>query len=95
MIDGTFLAMAGLKRLGLAARARAALSLEAFLPAPGQGAIALTARVGDARAFAALEAIADATAFAELTAERAFLAELEGLLPHADRRGSPARKAAG
>ena len=77
-IGATLLAMAGLKRLGLAARARAVLSLEAFLPAPGQGAIALTARGGDARALAALEAIADATAFAELTAERAFLAELEG-----------------
>ncbi len=70
--------MAGLRRLGLADRARAALNLEAFLPAPGQGAIALTARGGDARALAALTPISDAGAFAELTAERAFLAELEG-----------------
>ena len=77
-IGATLLAMAGLKRLGLASRVRAALAVDAFLPAPGQGAIALTARGGDARALAALEAVADATAFAELAAERAFLAELEG-----------------
>ena len=43
-VGATLLAMAGLKRLGLVHRARAALDLDAFLPAPGQGAIALTAR---------------------------------------------------
>jgi hydroxymethylbilane synthase len=77
-IDATLLAMAGLKRLGLVHRARSPLSLEAFLPAVGQGAIALTARSGDVRMLEALGAIADASAFAELTAERAFLAEVEG-----------------
>ena len=77
-VGATLLAMAGLKRLGLAHRARAALSLDAFLPAVGQGAIALTAREGDARALAALAPIADAGTFSELTAERAFLAKLEG-----------------
>lgn len=77
-IGATLLALAGLKRLGLANRARAALSLDAFLPAVGQGAIALTARKGDARTLEALAAIADAPTFAELAAERAYLAELEG-----------------
>ena len=77
-IGATLLAMAGLKRLGLVHRARAPLSLETFLPAVGQGAIALTARSGDARALDALAGIADAAAFAELAAERAYLAELEG-----------------
>jgi hydroxymethylbilane synthase len=77
-IGATLLAMAGLKRLGLVHRARAALSLEAFLPAVGQGAIALTARAGDDRAPAALAAIADPATNAELAAERAYLAELEG-----------------
>src|SRR5271165_53504 len=76
-VGATLLAMAGLKRLGLADRARAALDLEAFLPAPGQGAIALTARADDAPALAALLPISDADTFAALTAERAFLAELE------------------
>jgi hydroxymethylbilane synthase len=77
-IGATLLAMAGLKRLGLVHRARAPLSLDAFLPAVGQGAIALTARSDDASALEALAAIADAPTSAELAAERAYLAELEG-----------------
>jgi hydroxymethylbilane synthase len=77
-IGATLLAMAGLKRLGLAHRARAPLDVDRFLPAVGQGAIALTARSGDARAIAALAAIADAETLAALEAERAFLAQLEG-----------------
>ncbi len=54
------------------------LSLDAFLPAPGQGAIALTARSGDARALEALAPIVDAPTGFALAAERAYLAELEG-----------------
>jgi hydroxymethylbilane synthase len=77
-IGGTLLAMAGLKRLGLVHRARAPLSLDAFLPAVGQGAIALTARSGDARALDALMPITDAAAYAELAVERAYLTVLEG-----------------
>jgi hydroxymethylbilane synthase len=77
-IGATLLAMAGLKRLGLAHRARAPLDVDLFLPAVGQGAIALTARSDDGRAIAALSAIADAETLAALTAERAFLAVLEG-----------------
>jgi hydroxymethylbilane synthase len=77
-IGATLLAMAGLKRLGLVHRARAPLSLDTFLPAVGQGAIALTARAGDARAHDALAAITHAPTFVELAAERAYLAELEG-----------------
>jgi hydroxymethylbilane synthase len=77
-VGATLLAMAGLKRLGLVHRARAPLDLDAFLPAPGQGAIALTARTNDACALEALAAISDAETYAELMAERAFLAELEG-----------------
>ncbi|MGD1016247.1 MAG: hydroxymethylbilane synthase [Roseiarcus sp.] len=77
-IDATLLALAGLKRLGLADRARAVLDLESFLPAVGQGAVALTARAGDARALGALAPIGHADTMTALTAERAFLAELEG-----------------
>jgi hydroxymethylbilane synthase len=77
-IDATLLALAGLKRLGLADRARAVLDLESFMPAVGQGAVALTARAGDARALAALAAVGHADTMTALTAERAFLAELEG-----------------
>jgi hydroxymethylbilane synthase len=77
-IGATLLAMAGLKRLGLVDRARRALEVDVFLPAVGQGAIALTARAADSRALHALAAIGDAATLAELAAERAFLAELEG-----------------
>jgi hydroxymethylbilane synthase len=77
-VGATLLALAGLKRLGLAHRARAVLDVDKFLPAPGQGAIAITARSADARALAALEPISDAATMAAVTAERAFLAELEG-----------------
>ena len=77
-VGATLLALAGLKRLGLGDRARAVLDIDKFLPAPGQGAIALTARGGDARALQVLKAISDSETAAALAAERAFLAELEG-----------------
>jgi hydroxymethylbilane synthase len=77
-VGATLLALAGLKRLGLAHRARAVLAVEKFLPAPGQGAIAITARSADARGLEALNAISDRETMAALIAERAFLAELEG-----------------
>jgi hydroxymethylbilane synthase len=77
-VGATLLALAGLKRLGLAHRARAVLDVDKFLPAPGQGAIAITARGADAAALEALNAISDRETSAALAAERAFLAELEG-----------------
>src|SRR6202034_3359424 len=58
-VGATLLALAGLKRLGLAHRARAVLDIDRFLPAPGQGAIAITAREGDMHALEALNAISD------------------------------------
>jgi hydroxymethylbilane synthase len=76
--DATLLALAGLKRLGLADRATAVLGIDDFLPAVGQGAIALAAREGDARVLAALAPIGDAATGIALAAERAFLATLEG-----------------
>jgi hydroxymethylbilane synthase len=77
-VGATLLALAGLKRLGLGHRARAVLDIDRFLPAPGQGAIAITARGADVRVLEALKAISDAETWVTLTAERAFLAELEG-----------------
>jgi hydroxymethylbilane synthase len=77
-VGATLLALAGLKRLGLAHRARAVLDIDKFLPAPGQGAIAITARSADARTLEMLKAISDAETMVALATERAFLAELEG-----------------
>lgn len=77
-IDGSLLALAGLKRLGFEHRACEVLPLEQFLPAAGQGAIGVTCRAGDDEAKAALAPIFDeATGFA-LAAERAFLTALDG-----------------
>ncbi len=77
-IDATLLAVAGLKRLGLAGRATALLPLEAFPPACGQGAIGVTRRAGDNATRDLLAPLFDeATGFA-LAAERAFLAALDG-----------------
>ena len=77
-VGATLLALAGLKRLGLAHRARAVLGVDKFLPAPGQGAIRSPRAATHARALEALNAISDDATTAALIAERAFLAELEG-----------------
>ena len=47
--DATLLALAGLKRLGLADAATAVLDVDEFLPAVGQGAIGIETRADDAR----------------------------------------------
>ena len=75
---GTLLALAGLKRLGLEARATQVLDIDAFLPAVGQGAIALVTREDDDATRAAVAAIACPTTGAAVTLERAFLAVLDG-----------------
>src|SRR5262249_16709947 len=77
-VDATLLALAGLKRLGLAAAATAILPLEEFLPAVGQGIIAIETRVADARVRSLIDAIGDAESAAALACERAFLAVLDG-----------------
>jgi hydroxymethylbilane synthase len=77
-VDATLLAMAGLKRLGLAAAATCALDLDDFVPAVGQGVIALETRADDGATRGRLALIDDADASTALAAERAFLAVLEG-----------------
>ncbi|MBV8566181.1 MAG: hydroxymethylbilane synthase [Methylobacteriaceae bacterium] len=77
-IDATILALAGLKRLGLAARATALLEVDEFVPAVGQGAIAVTIREADAKTRAAMAAVVDEDTGVALTCERAFLAVLDG-----------------
>ncbi|MEL7111374.1 MAG: hydroxymethylbilane synthase [Pseudomonadota bacterium] len=77
--DATFLAMAGLKRLGLDTHA-APVPMTDLLPAAGQGIIAVAARpdrLSDELA-AAMSDIDHAATRAMATAERAFLAELDG-----------------
>ncbi len=75
---GTLLALAGLTRLGLAGQATQVLDLEAYLPAVAQGAIALVTRADDGKAKALVAAISDLQTLQAVTAERAFLHELDG-----------------
>lgn len=74
----TFLAMAGLNRLGMAAVARSAIAPDEMLPAVAQGAIGIERRAADARAEALLAAIHDGPTGQRLAAERAYLAALDG-----------------
>jgi hydroxymethylbilane synthase len=77
-VDATLLALAGLKRLGLAAAATTILSIDEFLPAVGQGIIAIETRAADVRVRDLLRPINDRDSAAALACERAFLAVLEG-----------------
>jgi hydroxymethylbilane synthase len=76
--DATVLALAGLKRLGLAAAASAIFDIEEFLPAVGQGAIGIETRADDSRTHALVAAVDDPDTATALAAERAFLAVLDG-----------------
>jgi hydroxymethylbilane synthase len=72
-VDAIVLAAAGLERLGLE---REAQPLD-FIPAPGQGTLALEARAADERVVAAVAGVHDPDTFAALTAERAAVRVLE------------------
>ncbi|MFN3210077.1 MAG: hydroxymethylbilane synthase [Roseovarius sp.] len=74
----TFLAMAGLNRLGQPEVAVGAVDTDDMLPAVAQGAIGIERRADDSRAAEMLAAIHDADTGKRLAAERAFLARLDG-----------------
>lgn len=76
--DATFLALAGLKRLGLESRAASLVDPQETPPAACQGAIAITARSDDARVLDALGQCENISARIEIEAERAFLDALDG-----------------
>jgi hydroxymethylbilane synthase len=76
--DATILAVAGLKRLGLQRHATRVMSEAEFLPAGGQGAIAIEARADDDSTNERLARIDHADTAAAVTLERAFLAVLDG-----------------
>jgi hydroxymethylbilane synthase len=76
--EATLLALAGLRRLGLDSVASAVLDPNEFVPAVGQGVIAIETRADDARMRELIAKIADADAATALVAERAFLTELDG-----------------
>lgn len=76
-LDAIVLARAGLERLGRGHSAGGSLDPGRFVPAPGQGTLALQTRAGDERAAGAARAITDEATFASLLAERGLARELE------------------
>jgi hydroxymethylbilane synthase len=77
-VDAAILAAAGLHRLGLAGRIGAYLGAPEWLPAAGQGAIAIQVRRDDAEVRALFAELDDPATTLATRAERALLAALEG-----------------
>jgi hydroxymethylbilane synthase len=75
--DVIVLALAGLRRLGRAGEAGAALDVADFVPAPGQGILALEARAGDASVVKLVQSVGDESTFTRLRAERAVVETLD------------------
>lgn len=97
-LDAVVLAQAGLARLGRLDAVTEAIDPSIMLPAPGQGALAVEARVGalDLDLQASLRSLDDSATRAAVTAERAVLSALEagcsapvGALAVVDERGFP------
>ena len=78
MADATFLACAGLNRLGFAGKITAAIPVEVMLPAIAQGAIGIEIREDDEATRKLLTAINHRPSEIAVTCERAFLMALDG-----------------
>ncbi|KIT16445.1 hydroxymethylbilane synthase [Jannaschia aquimarina] len=76
--EATFLAMAGLNRLGMEDVPRTAVETSDMLPAVAQGAIGIERRVDDSRAAEMLEAIHHRDTGLRIACERAFLRKVDG-----------------
>ena len=74
--DGTILAAAGLRRLGMESVAGRYFSVEEMLPAAGQGILAVQGRKGESYAF--LEGVDDPASRYAAAAERQFVQALDG-----------------
>ena len=77
-IDGAVLAVAGLRRLGRADAVTEVLSVARFLPAPGQGAIAVAVRASDRALGRKVAELDDPRSRAAVTAERSFVEGVGG-----------------
>ena len=77
-MDAIILATAGLKRLGLEQYITQILPAAICLPAVGQGALAIETRQNDAEVLSVLEFLNDNDTIAAVTAERAYLREVQG-----------------
>lgn len=77
-VDAVILAAAGLRRLGLTPPGACTLPADEFLPAIGQGALALEARADDTAVRAIVAALDDPDTSTCVAAERAFLTAVGG-----------------
>ena len=76
-LDAVVLAYAGLARIGHVGAVTQVFEPDEMLPAPGQGALAVECRAGDAELAALLQAVTDEASAAAVTAERSLLEALE------------------
>jgi hydroxymethylbilane synthase len=76
-LDAVVLAYAGLARIGHVGAVTQVFEPDEMLPAPGQGALAVECREGDAELAALLQAVTDEASVAAVTAERSLLEALE------------------
>lgn len=76
--DAIIVALAGIRRLGMESRATEILSPDVFLPAIGQGALAIESRTDDTRVNGLLSFLDHRPTRVIISAERAFLKRLEG-----------------
>jgi hydroxymethylbilane synthase len=76
-LDGVILAEAGLAKLGIAERITERLSLDDFMPAPCQGALAIVARRDNLKVIEALRMLEHLPTRAEVEAERELVRILE------------------
>jgi hydroxymethylbilane synthase len=77
-VDACILACAGLDRLGVFPQTGTRLPLDAFVPAPGQGALALQSRRDDARVALLCSPLEDPLVRGAVTAERRVMSALQG-----------------
>ncbi len=77
-VDATFLAVAGLKRLGREAEITAAIPVDQMLPAVAQGAIGIEVRTDDAATVNRVAPLNDQSTALCVLAEREFLKVLDG-----------------
>ena len=77
-VAATFLACAGLKRLGLEDRITSPVPVDIMLPAVAQGAVGIEIRANDEATARLVAAVNDEETSIAVTAERAFLAALDG-----------------
>lgn len=76
--DAVILASAGLKRLGLENRIKQKLTPDTMIPAVCQGFLGIEARVEDKQILSMISFLNDEESFIRASAERSFLATLEG-----------------